>query len=427
MIWSVILLSLILAGIAIQLKAKLKRLRAENRELKILDTENKEQLHSQKFNCLDAFPEVILVVNKSLQLVYIHPLAQLLFSQSEWSAEKLVDIKQTLIEGKVGIGIKEVILVSEFMQWIEEQIQQEVEHCEKDFVLSAQASSWLKSEGADGETAWLLRVAKLPEYLMKQEDYYLVHIHEKTEDWRLQQTRQDFIAHASHELKTPLTILLGYLEILTENGSNYGVNKQGKELLDTAYQQGEKLQLLTQQMLNLSKFESSKESMLTIEDIKIKDIFEQVQKDLQSLIKKQDVKLSFTTEGNITKNITIKGDNFYWQQIIYNLFENALKQNKTGALKIELNVKEEDEHLIISVIDNGVGISSMDVPYIFNRFYSVDKNYTGTKLRGAGLGLSIVKRALLAHNAHIEVESIPGERTAFMIYLDNKFKATKED
>ncbi len=417
MIWIFVVLSVILAMIAIQLKSSLSRLHNENRELKIRERDNQKKLHSQKFDCFDAFPEVILVVNKSLQLVYIHPLAQLLFSQSEWSEDKLADTKQTLVEGKVGVGIKEIILVAEFTQWIEEQVTQDSSSSEQEFILSEQASSWLKSERAKGETAWVLRVAKLPDYLINQEDYYLIHIHERTEGWRLQQTRQDFIAHASHELKTPLTVLLGYLEILSENSHSYGLSKEGKSLLCTAYQQGEKLQLLTQQMLNLSKFESTQENMLTIEEFKFKDIFDQVQLDLQSLIKEQAVELKFTTEAGVTQDVTLKGDKFYWQQIIYNLFENALKQNKSGSLKIELNVRKENNKMIVSVIDNGVGISSMDIPYIFNRFYSVDKNYGGAKLRGAGLGLSIVKRALLAHNAQIDVESTPGERTAFIIRL----------
>lgn len=417
MTWLFILFSFILAFVVLRLKIKLDRLRIENREFKALSQDHQQQLQINKFDCLDAFPEAILVINKSLQLVYIHPLAQLLFSRDSWAKDKIAEIKQTLVEGKVGIGIKEVILVSEFIQWIEDEVKQGSTNSEQQFILSSQASTWLKDNQVAGETAWLLRVAKLPEHLMNQEDYYLIHIHEQTEDWRLQQTRQDFIAHASHELKTPLTILLGYLEILTENGGNYGLNKQGEGMLETAHQQGKKMQLLTQQMLSLSKIESNRDTVLNIETFSLKDIFNQVNQDLQSLIKEKEVKLSFVTEASVAKSIEIQGDKFYWQQIIYNLFENAIKHNKAGLLKVELNVRQSDQELIISVIDNGVGISSMDLPYVFNRFYSVDKNYGASKLRGAGLGLSIVKRALLAHDANIDVESTPGERTVFIISL----------
>ena len=424
--WWLLALGLIISVIiSIRLKIKLTQLTKQNKVAQRVNQEFESQLNIQQYLGFDYLPEIIIIINKSLQVVYIHPLAQVLFSQESWNSEKLERVNKTLIEGKLGIGLKEVILVSEFTQWIEGQVSnnnnndQAVKN-EQEFVLSSQASSWLKSEQtkeSKGESAWLLKAVELPNVKQGKEPHYLIHINEQTEARRLLQTKQDFIAHASHELKTPLTILLGYLEILAENADTYNINKQGENLLLTAQEQGEKLQLLTQQMLNLSKFESNIKSMLKLEDIVVRDIFNQVAQDLQSLIKDKKAELIFTVSEGVPEDLSLHGDRFYWQQIFYNLFENALKQNKAGFLKIELNISKNKDKIIISVIDNGIGISSMDLPYIFNRFYSVDKNYGASKIRGAGLGLSIVKRALLAHDADIEIESIPGQRTAFIISL----------
>ena len=109
------------------------------------------------------------------------------------------------------------------------------------------------------------------------------------------------------------------------------------------------------------------------------------------------------------------GDRFYWAQILYNLLENALKNNPQAGLLLELHASVDAAGTAqILVQDNGIGISPEAMPYIFNRFYRADS--TG-KVKGTGLGLSIVKHAVEAHGGSISAESEPGVRTVFRIVL----------
>ena len=108
---------------------------------------------------------------------------------------------------------------------------------------------------------------------------------------------------------------------------------------------------------------------------------------------------------------TLQGDRFYWTQTLFNLVENALKQNPHKDLRIEVNSEETCKNINISVIDNGVGIPSADLPYIFRRFYRVEKHHSQLQIKGTGLGLSIVKRAIEAHHGTITVTAVPGQET----------------
>ena len=97
--------------------------------------------------------------------------------------------------------------------------------------------------------------------------------------------------------------------------------------------------------------------------------------------------------------------------------DNALKQNPDSPLTVEVGWKETEDGLTIWVSDNGVGIPSADLPFIFRRFYRVEKHHSQVEIKGTGLGLSIVRRAVEAHGGDIEVTSTPGEDTRFEITL----------
>ncbi|MBR2145686.1 MAG: sensor histidine kinase, partial [Akkermansia sp.] len=113
--------------------------------------------------------------------------------------------------------------------------------------------------------------------------------------------------------------------------------------------------------------------------------------------------------------LQLMGDSFYWSQVLFNLLENALKNNPAPGLRIRLSAhKDEAGTCRIQVEDNGTGISPEALPFIFNRFYRAD---TSGKIKGTGLGLAIVKHAVEAHGGSIAAESTPGQRTCFTITL----------
>ena len=113
--------------------------------------------------------------------------------------------------------------------------------------------------------------------------------------------------------------------------------------------------------------------------------------------------------------LIIHGDRFYWTQVLFNLVENALKQNPHRGLHIEIGGEALGETIHIWVSDNGVGIPSADLPHIFRRFFRVEKHHSQQEIKGTGLGLSIVKRAVEAHGGSISVTSVPGSETKFLI------------
>jgi two-component system phosphate regulon sensor histidine kinase PhoR len=116
-------------------------------------------------------------------------------------------------------------------------------------------------------------------------------------------------------------------------------------------------------------------------------------------------------------DLQLSGDRFYWTQIMFNLVENALKQNPDPGVNIVVSGAKIDGELALSVCDNGVGIPSADLPYIFKRFYRVQKHHSQSEIKGTGLGLSIVVRAVEAHGGEISVKSTPGQETCFTMTL----------
>ncbi|RYD30897.1 MAG: ATP-binding protein, partial [Verrucomicrobiaceae bacterium] len=113
----------------------------------------------------------------------------------------------------------------------------------------------------------------------------------------------------------------------------------------------------------------------------------------------------------------LAGDRFYWDQVFFNLIENALKENLAdGRLVITVSLTRTPQEAVIRIRDNGVGIPRADLPFIFKRFYRVAKHHS-QQIKGTGLGLSIVRRAIEAHGGSIGVESTLGVETIFTIRL----------
>jgi signal transduction histidine kinase len=112
---------------------------------------------------------------------------------------------------------------------------------------------------------------------------------------------------------------------------------------------------------------------------------------------------------------SLEGDRFYWDQIFFNLIENALKQNDKPGFEVQVRMSSTALEHIIEVADNGVGIPGSHLPHVFKRFYRVERSHAQNQVKGTGLGLSIVKRAVEAHRGTVTVSSKPGQETVFRI------------
>tara|TARA_B100000902_G_scaffold38748_1_gene46100 strand:- start:513 stop:1823 length:1311 start_codon:yes stop_codon:yes gene_type:complete len=230
-----------------------------------------------------------------------------------------------------------------------------------------------------------------------------------TDARNLDLVRKDFVANASHELRTPLTIINGYLENLIED------KIEDKELsinfLNVMQKHGLRLARIIEDMLTISKLESHSET-IQIKPFNLLSCTEEVIARLGPLIDQKEAKLDLVFSDN---NI-INGDVFYWGQILFNLIENALKENEENGIVITVSLIHEDTCDKVIVSDNGVGIPANSIDFIFKRFYRVDQS-RGAEKKGTGLGLSIVKRAIDAHGGDISVSSTPGIITSFTISL----------
>lgn len=233
-----------------------------------------------------------------------------------------------------------------------------------------------------------------------------------TEELRTEQIRQDFVANASHELRTPLSIITGYLEML-ENDPRHA------NAVNVMIKHTDRLNRIVDDMLMISRIESEDGSELQSRAyFDLGECVDDMLEQLQPVIDERDAKVKVVMPDDPADREFL-GDRFYWDQIFFNLVENALKHNPQTGLKIKITVEKEafTGRFNIFVTDNGVGIPTADLPEVFKRFYRVEKSHSRHKIKGTGLGLSIVKRAVEAHHGTITVTSRPGAKTTFHMSL----------
>lgn len=233
-----------------------------------------------------------------------------------------------------------------------------------------------------------------------------------TEEHRTQVIRRDFVANASHELRTPLTLILGYLETLLDEPDAEADADMRRRSLSIMKRHADRMARLVGDMLTLSRVETPDSSYLKQELFDLAELAQEVTQRLETTIAEQKATLELQI---LPEPFNMHGDAFYWSQVLFNLLENALKNNPSPGLRVILRAEQKaDGTRLIQVEDNGIGINAEALPFIFNRFYRADKS---GKIKGTGLGLAIVKHAVEAHGGNISAESIPGNRTCFTITL----------
>mgnify|MGYP001208588415 FL=1 len=223
---------------------------------------------------------------------------------------------------------------------------------------------------------------------------------------RLAKVRNDFTANASHELRSPLTVISGYIEVMNEDSS---INEEWKKPVEEINRQTIRMQRILSDLLLLSQLEAETDRM---DDrvIDLQAIVLSVKKDIMS---RKNPPERF--EVNFSHSGLISGDEFRLQSVVNNLIENADRYSDIGdCICVNWVIDNEGGHL--SVIDNGVGIEAKHIDRITERFYRVDKGRS-RKAGGTGLGLSIVKNALQNHNATLEIKSELGNGSEFICHF----------
>ena len=219
--------------------------------------------------------------------------------------------------------------------------------------------------------------------------------------------KKDFIANVSHELKTPLAAMKLSLETLEEECKDREI---AQKFVNKAMERVKYMEQLIEDLITLSMLETVG-FQVNPKEIHFKAFIQTLISDFSEIAQDKNIKL----EINVPEDARIKTDEKMLHAIMKNLIDNAIKYNKEGG-KVTVTFGELKNEVEISVCDTGIGIPKSHIPFIFERFYRVERSRS-RKLGGTGLGLSIVKLATERLNGKVEVESEEGKGTCFKIYL----------
>ena|SRR2546423_930228 len=238
----------------------------------------------------------------------------------------------------------------------------------------------------------------------------LVLFHDITELKKMDQVRRDFVANVSHELRTPLSILRGYIETLLDNPKTS--REELSRILGVMERHSKRLDLLAQDLLTLAQLESVNPN-LQLGNVDLPSFFGEVIRDWEKKLVKKQLNVIVDVPPGLPP---IRADRARLQEALYNLLDNAVKYSLEHG-EIRLMARRRDEQIVLSVSDNGIGISKEDLPRIFERFYRVDKARSTESIRGTGLGLAIVKHVAQLHGGRVEAESEISKGTTIRVIL----------
>ena len=226
---------------------------------------------------------------------------------------------------------------------------------------------------------------------------------EKTED-----LRRELMANVSHDLKTPLTMIKAYAELIRDV-THKDKEKMNKNL-NTIIEETDRLNILVNDILELSKIRSNS-TPLELEEFDLNELIKTIINRYEIYIEKENYNIEYKEKPNTI----IKADKKRIEQVIYNLVNNAI--NYTGDdKKVIINIKEEKQNIKVEIKDTGKGINKKDLEYIWDKYYKVDKTHSRVQV-GSGIGLSIVKNILISHDFEYGVETKINKGTTFYFII----------
>lgn len=347
--------------------------------------EEVEYKHLQLTSVLKSISHGIIVIDIDGSIILIND-----------EARKMIKSK---CNGKEdGKNLKQVINVEDILRGVERYI--------------GSKDNYTNNVTLDDETVYRIKVD--PVYLQNSKNAIIgsiINIEDITEIVKLENMRRDFVANVSHELKTPLTSINGFVETLIMN-EDLSVNKRNR-FLSIIQKESDRLKRLIEDILLLSSIESK--NNLVMENIILYDVFKEVYEMINYIANSKQIDFQYNFED---KEIVVQAYGDYIKQLLLNLIDNAIKYTPEGG-KVTVNQFIKNNETIIEVIDNGVGIPKEDQSKIFQRFYRVDKARSRS-VGGTGLGLAITKHIVNSLKGSISVESQLGEGSKFIVKLSKK-------
>jgi two-component system phosphate regulon sensor histidine kinase PhoR len=238
----------------------------------------------------------------------------------------------------------------------------------------------------------------------------LVVINDVTQLRRLENMRRDFVANVSHELKTPLTAIKGFVETLHQGGVDKP--EENKRFLGIVNKHVDRLNSIIEDLLSLSRIEQEGErNAIQLKTGFIQDVFQSAVQICRPKADEKKIAINLICEESLSAQV----DPTLLEQAVVNLLDNAIKYSEQQST---IRLKADDTHseIVISVADQGRGIAKKHLPRLFERFYRVDKARS-RNLGGTGLGLAIVKHIAQAHGGRVSVDSAIGKGSTFTIHL----------
>jgi two-component system, OmpR family, phosphate regulon sensor histidine kinase PhoR len=248
-------------------------------------------------------------------------------------------------------------------------------------------------------------------------------VEKKVADWAAQHTqeqevlkalenyRRTFIGDVSHELKTPIFNIQGYIETLLEGGlEDETINRL---YLEKAARNVDRLQTITEDLSAIARLDSG-QSFLDIQTFDIQELTQEVFDEMAKKAKAKNITLQFKEDQ--VEPFKVKADPEMIRQVLTNLLNNSIKYgNKNGTTKVSYH--DMDKNILVEVADTGIGIAPEHLNHVFNRFYRVDKSRSREQ-GGSGLGLAIVKHIIEAHHQTLNVRSTLGKGSIFGFTLE---------
>lgn len=345
-----------------------------------------QNTNSKISKILDGIPDGVFAINKYLKVIYCNNAAISLFQLT---------------------GTNETLVNKSFLELVRNPtINQMISHSlEKNQVLTEDV--YISNITDSIYKVWVSTI-NTSNASDTQATEIIVVINDITKFKKLEKIKTEFVSNVSHELKTPLTSIRGFVETLKNGAIKDPVIAMN--FLDIIEIESERLTALINDILDLSEIESGKVDTTSFE-FSFKDTLLECVLILQEKAELKNINF----EINIEYNIIVKANPNRVKQICINLIDNAIKYNKENG-KISISAVKKGSILQFCVKDSGIGISEYDQSRVFERFYRVDKGRSRS-MGGTGLGLSIVKHIVNLYQGDIEVNSIPNIGTEFVVLL----------
>jgi two-component system phosphate regulon sensor histidine kinase PhoR len=296
-----------------------------------------------------------------------------------------------------GRSIQEVLRHSDLQRFVQQALSSD-EPVEKDITLHTEDESILWGIGTP------LRDGK------KKRIGALIVLNDVTRLRKLENIRRDFVANVSHEIKTPITAIKGFVETLRDGAAKNP--EEADHFLQIVEKHVERLEAIVEDLLSLSRIEGEEErGEIVMESRAVKEALSAAAQAVQVKAESKNIPLRISCGEDVKAKINSP----LMEQAIINLLDNAIKYSEPGK-EVRVDVEDREKEFLIHVHDQGPGIERKHLDRLFERFYRVDKARS-RKLGGTGLGLAIVKHIMQAHGGSVSVKSRPGSGSTFTLHL----------